>query len=148
MITIRQNSVNKIILEGNGVDYLYLLLVFTNGFTCVQRLVLCTIENYGCTNYEFEVIEKNGATANPLDGEVNLTVGGWDLNIYGLNTISLDYNSGVLIESDSVNVLGDVCVVYPDEDEPSNCPLITEINGGDAEGVFQDINGLLNGGGA
>lgn len=145
MITIRQNSVNKIIVESNGVDYLYLLLVFVNPFTCVERFVLCTIENYGCTDYEFEVQEMNGGTANQLAGQVNLIVGGWDLSIYGVNEITLDSSLGTLIETDTVNVLGDVCVVYPDADDPSNCPTITVIDGGFESRVFKNINGLLNG---
>ena len=149
MITIRQNSVNKIIVQSNGGDYLYLLLVFTNSFTCVQRFVLCTIENYGCTDYEFEVQEMNGATANQLEGQVNLIVGGWDLSIYGVNQITLDSALGTLIETDTVNVLGDVCVTYPDADEPTNCPEIVVIDGGSlalGDSQFTAINGLLDGG--
>ena len=143
MISIKKSATNVIPLDV-VVSKDYLLLQFVDLYKHSQRIALCTPTVVSGLN-TVSVIEKGGEI-NQLIGEVNLfPLGDWRLNVYQQDSSSnLDTSNADFIGQLKVTVFSTDCL----ENDPCQCPVITEIDGGNASGDFDDINGLLDGCGA
>jgi hypothetical protein len=143
MISIKKDATNVIALDV-AVSKDYLLLQFVNMYKQAQRITICApVVESGINTVT--IIEQSG-TINALNGEVYLSsLGDWRLNVYQQDSSSnLSPENAEFLGQFAVNVFSTDCL----SEDPCQPIVITEIDGGDAQGDFETINGLLDGCGA
>jgi hypothetical protein len=148
MITINQNSENRIILNvSTSVSNPYFLIRFTNCTINISTIALFkTQSDFGF--YIINIIEvgQNGIE-DKVNGKLKLgPTGNWQSEVWAqASSTNLNPNMAdeYLGDMETV-VIGTSCGYNSDND---SCPTILEINGGDSGGdsQFIEINGLLDG---
>ena len=142
MISIKKDATSVIVLDV-AVSKSYVLLQFVDVYKNSQRVTLCTNSVVSGLN-TVEIVETSG-TIDQLQGQISLRAGDWKLYVYEqVSSSNLDTSNATFIGQLQATVFDTECL----SDDPCQCPVIEEIDGGDASGEFADINGLLDGCGA